>query len=671
MAARDPRRRYSSTDRSLIYAAAGGLCQGCGRELGEGWHADHREPHSFGGATVLGNAQALCETCNLKKGTMSDIWVRKPREWQAAAFADYTSRLPTNYLAAVCPGGGKTEFALAVAKYLFQQGRINFAVVVSPTDALTRQWADKAAPFGIPLNPEVRANAPLAQPREFHGISITYHLLAQRGAAASFCAALQLRKVLVILDEVHHAGETKAWGEAVEAAFDIVHHRLLLSGTPKRSDTAKIPFATYAESEPGVARIVRDYDYGTGRGVRDQVIRRLDFRFYDSQVHELPFGELVPTSSNLSDAVTRDDHSKLMGVVMDPESGWFADLLPAVHKELTAIRRTVPDAGCLILANNKEHVRAYAKLIKKVTGCDATTVTSDDPAARASLEKFGDSQDPYLIAIRMVSEGVDIPRLRVLVWLTRTKTELFFAQGTARIVRIPHQRDSSPAVAFMPALSVLRELAQGVEDDIAHEIRLLEEQVGAEEIDDYCPDAAPGRNGAPGADPAPSDGQPPARGKAPGHSQMLFSSFSVDNVELESTFLGSEVHDVDIHHAAQQIVDEDGLSQTEIALVRTLIARGRIPRPGAQPPDASLTVLAQPSEQQVAIFRIREDCKRQLQTLVAALGRKHYQDDFIYVRNQINMETGARSEHATVGQLKAGIAYAENWLRTADAGGRT
>lgn len=284
-------------------------------------------------------------------------------------------------------------------------------------------------------------------------------------------------------------------------------------------------------------RIVRDYDYGTGRGVRDQVIRSLDFRFYDAKVNELPFGDTVSMSANISEAVSRSDHSKFMGVVMDPHSGWFRDLLPAVHDELMAIRRTVPNAGCLILANDKEHVRAYERLIKEITGHTPAVVISEEPDARKALEEFTDSDEPYIIAIRMVSEGVDIPRLRVLVWLTRTQTELFFAQGTARVVRIPDRVDSGPAVVFMPSLDALRELAQGIDKDIIHEITELEQQVAEYETEQLSLPSQANGSGSTDTPGVGADGQQPGNdgieqgGQEVG--QLGFSSFSVQDVELE------------------------------------------------------------------------------------------------------------------------------------------
>jgi superfamily II DNA or RNA helicase len=41
----------------------------------------------------------------------------------------------------------------------------------------------------------------------------------------------------VILDEIHHAGDERAWGESLLVAFEHARRRLALSGTPFRSDT--------------------------------------------------------------------------------------------------------------------------------------------------------------------------------------------------------------------------------------------------------------------------------------------------------------------------------------------------------------------------------------------------------------------------------------------------
>jgi hypothetical protein len=207
--------------------------------------------------------------------------------------------------------------ALAIAAYLIQQKLIEHITVVSPTEPLTRQWCDAAAMFGIALMPDVTAKAPIPD-RKYIGSSVTYQLVGGEGAPAAFTNVCLRRRTLVTFDECHHMGREKPWGDSVEAAFGDAEYRVLLSGTATRSDTRKIPFASYETGEDGVERIVPDFVHGNGRAVRDHVIRDRDTRFYDGEVNELGYGETVPVSFNLSEAVNRDDHSKLMGIVMDP-----------------------------------------------------------------------------------------------------------------------------------------------------------------------------------------------------------------------------------------------------------------------------------------------------------------------------------------------------------------
>ncbi|MFD8050159.1 hypothetical protein ACFV5E_42785 [Streptomyces chartreusis] len=294
-----------------------------------------------------------------------------------------------------------------------------------------------------------------------------------------------------------------------------------------------------------------------------------------------------------------------------------------------------------------------------ITGHTPAVVISEKPDARETLEAFTDSDYPYIIAIRMVSEGVDIPRLRILVWLSRTQTELFFAQGTACVVRIPDRADSGPAVAFMPSLDALRELAQGIDKDIVHEITELEQQVAAYEADQL---ALPSQ-----ADPGSTHSTPAQSGSEPepaaeGSEQLGFSSFTVQDVELERTFLGSDAHAVEHHHYAQRIIDEDGMAQTDVAVVRRLIARGRIQPSGPahdSPQPSPQTQAAMQMRQ--AVFRIREEYQAKLNTVCKYIARRYYHDDFKMVRGRVDRETGASAEFGSIDQTKQGIDFAMAW----------
>ncbi|MBR7503214.1 ATP-dependent helicase, partial [Mycobacterium tuberculosis] len=87
-------------------------------------------------------------------------------------------------------------------------------------------------------------------------------------------------RTLVILDEVHHAGDALSWGDAVREAFGPAVRRLSLTGTPFRSDTSPIPFVTYAPDAEGIRTSVADYSYGYGRALKDSVVRPVLFLAY-------------------------------------------------------------------------------------------------------------------------------------------------------------------------------------------------------------------------------------------------------------------------------------------------------------------------------------------------------------------------------------------------------
>lgn len=62
------KRAFSNRQRKILRLLAGNSCSICGKTLDNGFHADHVQPFSKGGKTVLNNGQALCANCNLTKG---------------------------------------------------------------------------------------------------------------------------------------------------------------------------------------------------------------------------------------------------------------------------------------------------------------------------------------------------------------------------------------------------------------------------------------------------------------------------------------------------------------------------------------------------------------------------------------------------------------------------
>ncbi len=124
-----------------------------------------------------------------------------------------------------------------------------------------------------------------------------------------------------------------------------------------------------------------------------------------------------------------------------------------------------------MIATDQEHARGITTLLRMRFGTDARVVTSDDPHASARIADFAAGSDPWLVAVRMVSEGVDIPRLRVGVYATTTSTELFFRQAVGRFVRwtrgVPRQR----AWLYIPDDPRLRLHAARVAEQRRHSLR--------------------------------------------------------------------------------------------------------------------------------------------------------------------------------------------------------
>ena len=86
---------------------------------------------------------------------------------------------------------------------------------------------------------------------------------------------------LVILDEVHHAGDGLSWGDAVAEAFEQAERRLCLTGTPFRTRAdERIPFVRYDPQSDGGFASRADYTYSYRQALADGVVRPVVFAAY-------------------------------------------------------------------------------------------------------------------------------------------------------------------------------------------------------------------------------------------------------------------------------------------------------------------------------------------------------------------------------------------------------
>lgn len=390
----------------------------------------------------------------------------------------YLAAQPRDFLAVATPGAGKTTFALTLASWLLHHHIVRQITVVAPTEHLKTQWADAAARIGIRLDPDYSAG-PVG--RDYHGVAVTYAGVGVRPMLhRNRC---EQRKTLVILDEIHHAGDSRSWGEACLEAFEPAARRLALTGTPFRSDTHPIPFVAYAEGNDGIRRSVADYTYGYGNALADGVVRPVIFLSYSGSMRwRTKAGDEV--AARLGEPMTKDATSQAWRTALDPKGEWMPAVLRAADRRLTEVRRSVADAGGLVIASDQDAARAYAKLIREITGEPATVVLSDDGGASGRIDDFRTSAGRWLVAVRMVSEGVDVPRLAVGVYATTIATPLFFAQAVGRFVR--SRRRGETASVFLPTIPSLLGFAHELELERDH---VLDKPKKAGDEDPYDPEA--------------------------------------------------------------------------------------------------------------------------------------------------------------------------------------
>jgi superfamily II DNA or RNA helicase len=362
-----------------------------------------------------------------------------PRAWARQAYGLYLRHPWKDFSVNACPGAGKTKFAVMLAYNELHRGQIERVDIVAPSRHICDQWMRDMASWGINLDGENTRES-----RDCVGRVITYQKL---GMDAESFVLKDGRRTLVILDEIHHAGDSLNWGESLRRVFGNAHRRILLSGTPFRSDNNSIPFVRYAQGETGLS--ISDYSYGYGEALRDRYCAPLFFPHHD--------GEFTWERDGKSNTATFDTRLKgaqatdRLRTALDPEGEYVQGMLAEAHQQLLEVRKTHARAAGIIFGKDIYNVQLLAQSITKLTGRKPPIITNDDPEASAHIRQFKNSKEPWIVSVKMISEGVDIPRLRVGVFLSNTRTELFFRQAAGRLVRLDEGLEEQPGYLYIPS----------------------------------------------------------------------------------------------------------------------------------------------------------------------------------------------------------------------------
>jgi len=536
------------------------------------------------------------------------------RPWQKRALDRLAATAAPDFLAVATPGAGKTTFALCAAVHDLADNPGRRLVVVAPTSHLKLQWADAAAGFGLHLEPRWTPSGGRL-PADVHGIVTTYQQVASNPDALRPLAAGSL----AVLDEVHHAGDDRAWGDAVRRAFEPAPRRLALSGTPFRSDTLAIPFVRYIGDEA-----VPDFEYGYADALADgRVVRPVYFPRINGFMEWIaPDG--AAQAAAFDDPLDRARAAQRLRTALSLDGEWLPTVLAQANERLGVLRRHQPDAGGLVVATDQDHAQGIADLLRYRGGVRAAVAVSDDPRSSSRIARFAASADPWIVAVRMVSEGVDIPRLRVGVYATTTTTELFFRQAVGRFVRWTRGVPRQKAYLFIPDDVRLRTWATQIADARRHSLRRPEPD-GDGAVDDAALDARV---------------HPDDRGE----QLSMFAALSA----VVTGAAESSVFDVD-----EAALDHLDRQEDDAALELALPAL-----PGSGATGGNGHGDGNGTNPRRERSELRERNARLVQDLVWATGLGHAQ-----INAQLNRFVGLRRiDEATVEQLRRRAREAESWL---------
>jgi|TARA_R110002020_G_C16321351_1_gene774814 superfamily II DNA or RNA helicase len=396
----------------------------------------------------------------------------RPRNWQQecvdAAVSKFLSGKKTFFVQAT-PGAGKTYMAAVLASELLQRNLIDYVICFSPS---------------ITVSNSIRNTFESVLKRGMSGLlgdvgaAYTYQYLST--AQAERFKVLSNSRVFVIFDEIHHAsgdndGLANSWGrEILTKVSNRAAYILSMTGTPWRSDQHPITLATYIMPK---GLIGCDYTYGMMSAIRDSVCRAPEINLIDNDqllVDGKPYSSI---ESALLDSELRYDS------FLDNEVA-LNHILSLASKRLRAVRENHGNAGGLIVAKSVEHALYIYQILSNKLNQTAVIVTYLDPNSQKVIEEYRLSNVDWIVSVAMISEGTDIPRLRVCVHLSNVRTELFFRQVLGRVLRLIPNQDNDIGWLYTFSEPDLVEFATRVQDDIPKsELVVVKRSIG--EITDW------------------------------------------------------------------------------------------------------------------------------------------------------------------------------------------
>jgi superfamily II DNA or RNA helicase len=424
----------------------------------------------------------------LREGIEMSIKLRKWQEEALHKAMDWlvTNRTDRHFLINAAPGAGKTLASCAIAKALMDIGEIERVIVIAPRSEIVNQWADDYRFVTKRHMAKVTA-----ADGEIAALSLDVCATwsAIQGLLPELQAVCRASKTLVICDEHHHAAVEAAWGDGADGAFEAAKFVLVLTGTPIRSDGVHSVWLAHDDAGAISHPEAGTYSLTYGEAVDLGYCRPVTFHRHEGKFTVEMEGESV-TVSGQNEAIIPGKLKRISGLqkaldfyrlARTPQyeadqvtpliDGYQATMIESGSEKLTDLRHRMPNAGGLIIAPSIEMANYMVALLEKIEGEKPMLVHSQLPNPNSKIRAFRETDKRWLVSVAMVSEGVDIKRLRVLLYLPNAMTELAFRQAIGRVVRTAGRDDDTRAYVVMPSFATFETYARRVEEEMSPSVR--------------------------------------------------------------------------------------------------------------------------------------------------------------------------------------------------------
>ena len=414
------------------------------------------------------------------------------RPWQSQAINKcknwFLIEKEKRFLINAAPGSGKTICAIAIAKDLLKKDLINRVIVIAPTKEVVKQWSEE---FKLLTNRNMTKITASNEGFEDYGVDLCATWQSIQGLLDGFQAICKQSKTLVICDEHHHAAVEAVWGEGAYGAFNDALFSIILTGTPIRSDGKDTVWFETDKNDSIQHPKDGSFTLTYGEAVDLEYCRPITFHrhegnfkvdFMDGTSVDVSGTKETKIKGTLKRVKALDKAIEFYRLARIPKyledkvtpdlNSYQASMIDAANEKLDKARERLPNAGGLIIANKIETAEYMCKIIEMKYGEKPILVHSDKPNASNLIQIYKDSDRKWLVSVAMVSEGVDIKRLRVLVYLPSAGTELFFRQAMGRVVRSYGPKDDSRAYVVMPTHKIFEEYARRVEKEMSPSKRI-------------------------------------------------------------------------------------------------------------------------------------------------------------------------------------------------------